>query len=65
VFAIMAARQRRWSTWAEVVIWISGRVGWHFKLLPLHQRAAHPRVKSLRTPVPRFGVIRLPEPSTA
>jgi hypothetical protein len=50
---------------AEVVIWFSGRVGWHFKLLPLQQRAAHPRVKLLRTPNPRFGVIRKSGPSTA
>jgi hypothetical protein len=52
-------------TWAEIVIWFSGRVGWHFKLLPLQQRAAHPRVKLLRTPAPRFGVIRTPGSSTA
>jgi hypothetical protein len=65
VIPIAATRQRRGLTWSEVVIWFSGRVGWHFKLLPLQQRAAHLRVKLLRTPAQRLGMIRIPGPSTA
>jgi hypothetical protein len=58
MFASAAARKRRGLTPTEVVIRFSGRAGWHFKLLPLQQRAAHPRVKLVRTSAPRYGVIR-------
>jgi hypothetical protein len=60
-----AANERRRLTRAEFVIWFSGRAGLHFKLLPLQQRAAHPRVKLLRTSAPRLGANRNPGSSTA
>ena len=63
MIARAATHERRRLTWTEVVIWFRGRAGWHFKLLPLHQRAAHPREKLWRTSAPRFGVTRIPGPS--
>src|SRR5215213_7334127 len=60
MIAIKVTRQRRWLAWATFIIWFGGRVGWHFRLLPLQQRAAHPGVKLLRTSAPRCGLFRIP-----